>query len=175
VLKNHIVELSIYTINVLRSYNIDPAKLIGDSSAMFYRIINFQDMHALHFWMRDFLSASIEALENKNLRYSPCIARVVAHIEKNFAEDISLKTIAYDLNINAAYLGQLFKSETGQLFSAYLNKIRIENAQYLLLNTTLTLAEVSQQCGYTNISYFYNIFRKITGKTPSQYRKTRTK
>lgn len=173
--RNHIIELVTYVINVMRSYNIDVGNVIGDSATLFYKILNFHDMHDLHLWMQSFMISAIDALENKKLRFSPCISRVVAMIEKNFAQDISLKTIAYELNINAAYLGQLFKMETGQLFSAFLNKTRIENAQKLLLTTTLPLSDVSQQCGYTNISYFYNIFKKHTGKTPSEYRKNKSK
>lgn len=172
-LRNHIVELAVYVINVLRSYNIDVNEIIDDDSTLFYNIISYTDMKDLYRWMKGFLTTSIEALETKNMRFSPCIARAVAHIEKNYAQDISLKTMAYDLNINAAYLGQLFKTETGQLFSAFLNKTRIENAKKMLLKTGLTLSEISQQCGYTNISYFYNIFKKYTGQTPSQYRKVK--
>ena len=170
--RNMIVEFVVYVINVLRDYSINISKIIGDSAALFYQILNFQDVYELHFWMKNFLAAAIEELESKNLLYSPCITRAVMHIKKNFAQDISLKTLACELNINAAYLGQLFKTETGQLFSVFLNQTRIEHAQKLLLNTTLPLNEISQQCGYANISYFYNIFKKHTGKTPTQYRKS---
>ncbi len=173
-LRNHVVELTVYIINVLRSCNIEVSDIIGDDSDLFQKILAFRDMEALYAWVKDFLSVSVNALESKNVRFSPCISRVVAHIEKNYAQDISLKTMAYELNINAAYLGQLFKSETGQLFSAYLNRIRIQNAEKLLLETNDTLSEVSQKCGYANISYFYNIFKKSTGQTPSQYRKAKT-
>lgn len=173
IMRNYVIELVIFIINLMRSYNIDVSAMIGDSAALFYNILNFQNIHDLHIWTQGFMHSAIKAMDNRNLHFSPCIARAVAHIEKNFSQDISLKTMAYDLNINAAYLGQLFKAETGQLFSAYLNQIRIENAKKLLLNTPLALNDISQQCGYTNISYFYNIFKKHTGQTPSQYRKAK--
>ena len=174
-LRNHIVELIMYVLNVLRNHNIDVVKVFGDDTTLFYKVTSFHNMQNLYDWMREFLTTALEVLENKNMRLSPCIARAVAHIEKNYTQDISLKTMANDLNINAAYLGQLFKVETGQLFSAYLNQTRIENAKKLLLTTSLALSDVSQQCGYTNISYFYNIFKKFTGQTPSQYRKSKVK
>ncbi len=173
-LRNHVVELVVCIINVLRNCNIEVTDIIGDDSDLFHKILRFQDIQELYAWMKNFLRAAVEALESKNMRFSPCISRVVSHIEKNFAQDISLKTMAYDLNINAAYLGQLFKLETGQLFSVYLNRIRIDHAKKLLLQTNCTLSEVSLQCGYANISYFYNIFKKFTGQTPSQYRKAKT-
>lgn len=174
-LRNHVVELAVYIINILRSCNIEVADIVGDDADLFHRILRFQDTQELYAWIKDFLTASVKALESKNMRFSPCISRVVAHIERNYAQDISLKTMAYDMNINAAYLGQLFKSETGHLFSVYLNRTRIENAKKMLLKTNHTLSEISQQCGYANISYFYNIFKKFTGQTPSQYRKSKTK
>lgn len=173
ILQNTLLELLVSVIMELRRYHIDDTKVIGDSAAVFQKLFQFTDSEDLQQWLTELITTAMEALENKNARSSPCIARVVALIEKNYAQDISLKTIAHDLNINAAYLGQLFKAETGQLFSAFLNKTRIKNAQRLLLQTTLSLYDISQQCGYSNISYFYNLFKKYTGKTPSQYRKTK--
>ena len=175
ILRNHVVELAVYILNVLRSYNINVADILEDDSAIYNKIIHLENTEELYVWIKDFLTKSVQALESQNMRFSPCIARAVAHIEKNYPQDISLKTMAYDLNINAAYLGQLFKAETGQLFSVFLNKIRIENAQKMLLQSTLTLNDISMRCGYTNISYFYNIFKKHTGQTPSQYRKAKAK
>lgn len=171
VLRSYVVKIVVCVINALRSHNIDVNKLVGDSSTLFYKIINFQDMNEMYAWTKDFLSTSVDVLELKHMRFSPCISRIVDYIEQHYAQDICLKTISNELNINAAYLGQLFKSETGQLFSAYLNRVRIEAAQKLLEETSLSLNDISVQCGYVNISYFYNIFKKHTGKTPSQYRK----
>lgn len=174
-LRNYAVELAVCISNYLRNCNIEVADILGADTDIFSHILSFRESQALHIWMRDFLTAAIEILETKNMRFSPCISRVVAYIEKNYAQDISLKTMAYEMNINAAYLGQLFKSETGQLFSVYLNRTRIENAKKMLLSGNHPLSEISVQCGYANISYFYNIFKKITDQTPSQFRKANAK
>lgn len=174
-LRNQVLELMVYTLNILRSCNVEVSDIVEDETKLFQTILASQSTQDLYTYAKGVLADSVKALESKNMRYSPCISRVVAHIEKNYAQDISLKTMAYELNINAAYLGQLFKTETGQLFSVYLNKTRIENAKKLLLKNNHSLSEVSVQCGYANISYFYNIFKKFTGQTPSQYRKAKTK
>ena len=174
-LKNQAIELVVYIINVLRSCSIDVSDISKDGSEIFSKILQFQDMQELHIWMKEFLTASVNALESQKNRCSPCISRVVDQIEKRFAQDISLKAIARDLNINAAYLGQRFKLETGQYFSAYVNQTRIEYAKKLLAETNYSLNKISDMCGYFNISYFYNIFKKLTGQTPSQYRISKTK
>lgn len=111
-------------------------------------------------------------LNTQNMRYSTIVSYVIAYIEKNYAQDLSLKILSHKLNINAAYLGRLFKSETGQVFTAYLNSIRITHAKRMLATTDHTLENVSRLCGYTNISYFYNMFKKLTEQTPTQYRKS---
>ena len=123
--------------------------------------------------MRGFLSSLVEALEARSSQFTPCVAYAVEYVKREYARDISLKTLSNLLNISAAYLGQLFKNETGELFSNYLNKLRIERSKALLRDTSLTLNEIAQQVGYANASYFYNIFKKYTNKTPSQYRKMR--
>ena len=59
---------------------------------------------------------------------------------------------------------------TGQNFTAYLNAVRIEKAQALLLETDETVLEIAFSCGYENVSYFNRVFRRQTGYSPLQYR-----
>lgn len=174
-LKNRIVELTVYIMDILRNCHIQINQVIEDESNIYDTIIRFQNADELYVWMRGFLTASVEALKSRNSPSSPSITRAIAYIEENFAQDISLKTMAYELNINAAYLGQLIKAKTGQRFSVYLHKIRIENAKKMLLETTLPVSRISRQCGYSNDGYFYSIFKKYTGQTPSQFRKVKAK
>ena len=103
---------------------------------------------------------------------TPTVTRVISYIDNNYFEDLSLKTLSAKLNFNAAYLGQLFKTETGEMFTAYLNRVRIEKAKELLLSTRLTSIEVAKKVGYVNTKYFSNIFKKITGVYPSDFKMT---
>ena len=90
--------------------------------------------------------------------------------QANYNKDISIKTLSAGFNINAAYLGQLFKNETGEMLTNYLNNLRIEKAKEMLQNTTLKAYEISEMVGYSNTNYFYRIFKKITGVSPTDYR-----
>ena len=98
------------------------------------------------------------------------IKRIVEYINTHSHEALSLKTLSYKYDLSAAYLGQIFKKETGQSFSAYLNDIRIDQAKKLLQNRHLKEYEVAREIGYTDASYFYRIFKKQTGMNPSEYR-----
>ena len=101
---------------------------------------------------------------------NPVVAAVVSYIRTHYSEEISLKTLAQKYRMNAAYLGQLFKSEVGEMFSEYLCRVRIEGAQELLRTTSLRSHEIAKKVGFGSANYFSNTFKKITGQYPSEYR-----
>ena len=63
----------------------------------------------------------------------------------------------------------MFKAETGSGLSSYITEVRVNAAKELLLNSSLTIQEISDACGYNNEKYFYQIFKKATNLTPTQY------
>lgn len=86
-------------------------------------------------------------------------------------EEISLSVLADKFHLNPQYISQLFKSEIGVNFLAYLTNIRMEQAKKLLLTTSLSIAEVSERSGYGDYRVFTKVFKKSEGITPSQYRR----
>lgn len=171
-IRDQSVELLYHILSAFRALSVDLSAVSKQESGLYERILSFSSIRGLSAWMRSFLSSLVEALQDRSSQFTPCVAYAVEYVKREYAHDISLKTLSNLLNISAAYLGQLFKNETGELFSNYLNKVRIERSKALLQDTSLTLNEIAQQVGYANASYFYNIFKKYTNKTPSQYRKT---
>ena len=79
--------------------------------------------------------------------------------------------LAEEFHLSGQYISQLFKSEIGVNFLAYLTNIRMEKAKKLLLTTSLSIAEVSAQAGYGDYRVFTKVFKKTEGITPSQYRR----
>ena len=92
-------------------------------------------------------------------------------MQEHLAEDISLTILAEQFHLNSQYISQLFKSEIGVNFLAYLTNIRMEKAKKLLLSTSLSVAEVADQSGYGDYRVFTKVFKKSEGVTPSQYRR----
>lgn len=91
----------------------------------------------------------------------------------NYREDVNLDKIADLVHLAPASVCRFFKSATGQTIFNYLNKIKVDYACNLLMNTDLNIVDISHDCGFNNLSHFNKQFRQITGKTPSQYRKLR--
>lgn len=105
-------------------------------------------------------------------KYHPYINRAIDYINKNFAEPLTIETLAQHLNINKCYFCSLFKKETGQTFSQYLNFIRVEKSKELLLNEeNLSILDIAIAVGFNNQSYYNSIFKKLNDKTPLELRK----
>ncbi|MBB3107990.1 two-component system response regulator YesN [Paenibacillus phyllosphaerae] len=91
-------------------------------------------------------------------------------INKYYAEDISLQSIANQINVNPSYLSRMFKQERGENFISYLTRVRIERAKAYLMSGKLMVYEVADKVGYHNYTYFSKIFKKSVGVTPEEYR-----
>lgn len=99
------------------------------------------------------------------------ITGIVRYLQEHLKEEITLNILAEEFHLSAQYISQLFKNEIGVNFLAYLTNIRMENAKKLLLSTSLSIAEISEQSGYGDYRVFTKVFKKSEGITPSQYRR----
>lgn len=104
--------------------------------------------------------------------YSPPVQRAVVYIDANLAGDLSLKTLSAAQNINASYLSSLFKKETGQTITEFVNRKWVKRALRLLGTTNLQIQTVAQHCGIPDVNYFCKIFKKFTDLTPKEYRRS---
>ena len=95
---------------------------------------------------------------------------ILKYIEKNYQEDISLKIISEEFHLNANYISQLIKSETGLTYTQYLTELRIGKAKDLMKSNSMSLAEISEAVGFNDYFYFIKKFKKAVGVTPGKYR-----
>ncbi len=104
--------------------------------------------------------------------YSPLVAQAVALIGERYAEKLTLRGVAGSIHINESYLSKLFKRELGVSFTEYLNSLRIQKSVELLSQPDMNLLEIAGRVGFEDQSYFTKVFKKITGKTPRQFKVT---
>ena len=95
-----------------------------------------------------------------------------AFLRRNLYKDISRKDLSEVFHISASHLARIFRNTSGMTISKRLLQLRIDRAKQLLLESSLPISEISLQVGYTNFSHFTKIFRRFTGITPSDYRRT---
>ena len=84
--------------------------------------------------------------------------------------DISMQDMARITNYSEAYFCKLFKQCFNQNFTSYLAGYRVKEAKKLLEQPTVNIKDVGQAVGYMDSNYFARVFKRITGKTPTEYR-----
>ena len=99
------------------------------------------------------------------------VASVKNYIYQHYAEDLSLETLAEKVYLSSGYLSFIFKKETGMNLNRFIRVVRMEKAKELLCNSNMKVAQVSEQVGIPNVSYFCRSFREYYGSSPESYRK----
>lgn len=99
------------------------------------------------------------------------IIRDVKEFVKLHADgDLRLQTVAARVHLNATYLSQLFKTETGMNYSEYVSDTRMERAKWLLANTRLKIYDVARLSGHQSPKHFMLVFKQQVGLTAGDYR-----
>ncbi|ULQ55223.1 AraC family transcriptional regulator [Flavihumibacter rivuli] len=99
------------------------------------------------------------------------LSEVFKYVKANFREDITLTDIAAIANLTPQSFCRLFKKRTNKHFVEYLNEVRVSNACSMLLKSDRSISEIAYECGYKTLSNFNKLFKKITGKTPKEYKR----
>lgn len=99
------------------------------------------------------------------------IGKIMDYIAVHYNEELDLAGLAEAFNFNYSYLSTYFNQRIPEGFSGYLNKVRIEKACHLLKKNELTIAQISDEVGYSEQSYFCRVFKRITGKSPSAWKR----
>jgi two-component system, response regulator YesN len=123
-------------------------------------------------WARDICSSLIAHRDavRKN-KYGEVIRRAKEFIAAHYADnDISLKTVAEAVGMSACRFSTVFSQNTGTTFIDYITQIRISHAMELLKSSPLRASEITYAVGYSDPHYFSYIFKKTTGKTPTEFR-----
>jgi len=93
----------------------------------------------------------------------------VNYILTHLQDNITVDYLSDRANYNPNYFSRIFTTYIGDRPLAYIQKKRIERAQYLIITTDLPFSEIAYTTGFESLSYFSRIFKKITGHTPTQY------
>lgn len=103
---------------------------------------------------------------------SPHIPKIIKMINENPYSCFTVKDIADSISMNPDYLSSMFKKETGIHLHQYLAMLKIARSKKLLMNSQFNIKEVGYRLGFTSSNAFYKAFKKVTGLSPSEYRKS---
>ena len=103
--------------------------------------------------------------------FSPQIHRISQYCAEHISDRITLQDLATVGNMSVSTMTKRFRLETGFTPMEYLIRLRMQNAVRLLTKTVDPISEIAERCGYENIYYFSNAFKKIYGYSPSEQRR----
>jgi AraC-like DNA-binding protein len=154
---------------LLKSLCIHPTVEISLHTTLFEYVKDFDDFKQLAMWyISELPQRTAHVLDLQG--HSRKIIQMKLYLLDHYAEHITLQDMAKQFSFNSNYISELFKKESGIGFVAYLNSIRIDCAKSLLLESDVTIEVISNQVGYTSASHFSQLFKKMTGKTVSEFR-----
>ncbi len=113
--------------------------------------------------------ASVDSENSPVFDYSR-IDKILVYLNKNYNRDISLTEVASIAAMNPSAFCRFFKQKTGKSLKTYIADMRISYACKLILHDSMSIAQISTECGFETISYFNKTFRKLTGHTPTEYK-----
>lgn len=108
-----------------------------------------------------------EGSEGKN----SLVEQAKEYMEEHYYENLTLQLVADKIGITASYLSTLFTQNMGCGFVDYLNRVRINHACAYLKQNYLKTYEIAFKVGFKDEKYFSKVFKKLTGKSPSEYKK----
>ena len=98
------------------------------------------------------------------------LVQILAYINQNIST-VSLQELSNRFQYSTSHLSRLIQKHTGKRFSEIVHHTKLETACALLKNETLSMQQIVEQIGFIDVSYFFHVFKKRYGLTPSSYRK----
>ena len=173
-LKNYTIIINTLLRKAAEEGGVHPLYIDQLSSSFAYRIEavmrsdNFTDL-----WNEMIQKYCALVNQHSIKNYSLPIQKIITRIDFDLSADLSLKATAQYLNMNASYLSNLFKTETGYTLTNYVNMKRMDHAAYLLASTYMPVSTIAQTCGILDDNYFTKLFKRYHHTTPTRFRKER--
>jgi len=174
VIKARILELIVLLSRAALEGGADVEQIFGLNYKYLSQIHNFKTVDDLSFWLSEIMARFTDCVFNlTDVKHIDIIYKAMDYIKRNYMKKITLDEVASHVYISTSYFSVLFNTEMKCNFNTYVNRIRIDVSKKLLLDDTLSLADVAEYVGYEDQSYFTKVFKNIVGISPGRYKEGR--
>ncbi|NQX63515.1 response regulator transcription factor [Paenibacillus qinlingensis] len=132
-----------------------------------YRLTSMKEAST---YLTTFIGTIKKKLEGGEKVYSLVVKKVIDYINSHIADTINLTSTAEHFGLSSSYLSRLLRTETGINFVDLVSKARIETAKRLLMDPKNKVNEVGEMVGYKEYAYFYQVFKRLEGQSPKEYK-----
>ena len=97
------------------------------------------------------------------------VQNLLHYLNREYASDITGELLEKEFGGNFDYMNRVFRKTTGETIFRYLNRVRINHAKALILNSPWKMSVIGSRVGFSDEYYFSRVFKKYTGKSPTEY------
>lgn len=150
---------------------VDRIRIHEEKNLALQKLTDMKTLGSMKRYLTEVFKDITAVIISDDKQYSKLVGDALQQVKENYHNiNLSLQYLADQWDINAAYLGRLFKKETGSSFVDYLNWYRVEKAEKLLRETNIKGSELCEKVGFSNYNYFYVVFKKLKGVKPMDIR-----
>lgn len=159
---------------LLEQSALDDAVLTAQVKAAIGHVGSFEELAGMYPSLTEAIRRICSGVnERKKSHNRRLLEEVLRLLQTSYAEsDLGLSRAADQLNVTEVYLSQFFKEQTGENFSDYLEKLRMERAKQLLLETGLSINDIAGRVGYNSANTFCRAFKRFNGLSATVYRRS---
>lgn len=164
--------LSIIT-RISKKNQLNLNEIIADKTSLDQIFTQLNTLTQLCDWFLDCFLNICKEMRLQMPGDSNYVKSAIVYMNRDYSKPISLQSIADEIGISIGYLSTIFKNETGQGFTDYLNALRISSAIHMFELGETDFHKVAEECGFQDYAYFFKVFKKRMGITPKTYLKTK--
>lgn len=151
---------------------VEQINLHSTSSSMHNILDNMFSLEELKQYYLQYYSNIADIFKSQHIYDSDdVIDKIKTYIDRHYYDDLTVEFVSSLFYMNRSYISHLFKEKTGETFVYYLNYVRLNKAVELLTTTNKKMYQIAKNLGYSNVKYFFRVFKKYYKMTPEQYRK----
>ncbi|MBO5908181.1 MAG: helix-turn-helix domain-containing protein, partial [Clostridia bacterium] len=170
-IKNYFIIMNTLLRKAAENGGVHPIYIDSISSSYAKRIEELSSIDGTGKFMVEIFRAYSNLVKNHSIsKFSPAVQKTIVTVDSDLTADLSLNALSAHNNVSAGYLSTLFKNDTGQTLTEFVNRRRVKMAKKLLKTTNLQVQTIAQHCGILDVQYFTKLFKKYEGKTPKEYR-----
>ncbi|MCD9026435.1 helix-turn-helix transcriptional regulator [Cohnella silvisoli] len=164
-------QLIMLMFKIMNHLGVNPVETLGDEFKLYSQVNSYSNIDSVISWFALKMGVCFELIRSKQENgHTNLFEKAKEYIQRNFNKEITLEGLADHVHLSPPYLSKLFKEEVGENFFAYLLNYRMNIARGLLKEGIYKAHQVAEMVGFQNEKYFFKVFKREIGLTPSAYK-----
>lgn len=166
------MNLMLIAVRQLQQRQFEPEEVLRQDYHYYNEISKYETLADLELWIKSIFNKVLYALETqRSSKYKGIVTLGMEYVKNHYKQNILVSDVANYVFVTPNYFSKIFKEETGENFTEWLGKYRIECAKQLMAKQpNIKNYQVAEEVGFSDYKYFTYIFKKYTGYTPNTYK-----